>query len=373
MSAAVIRWLRAIRIVDALTLGTLLLTPCAAAPLPAEWSEGASRFERFLAEREKVNLDSDLCISPQGEVSNDIPVEEARIVLFRRGSQVFQGTLENVLRDHASEILFPGRYAACMRTGTGPGSQFVPPLVWFDVKETEERTAAPSIPPEPAEKFWPNPRLLAFLDYNSLPRRSPLAISSTNNRAKPNVILTVKQDGTVERNTLAPAFEETLKWRVFHDGVLISEESATGDDRLPPLTEPGSYLVLAGVEGPEGFFPVSNFLQFPLFPDGGKLVVVPSKDSQGVPKFLYDVLPASDLINTLEASAGEYDRNKESSYYNPRFVYFPRRFGSFPDDGKRTLYELWRAWAWNVQAAISPLADPISRINLATPSTSDPE
>lgn len=260
---------------------------CAAAEpsrdLPSEWPEswraGYERFERFRVERERGRRETMIDIEPQGvvwrnPVKND-PGRNVSIELFHRGANAF-----GITKDIAS-----GDYAACVRFATLLGYQYLPPIIWFRVRvegerryffENGERRFERLSAPEPAGDFWPNERMLAWLDYQILPGGHPADIRSENKKVQPALFLQVDRDGTIHYETdLIQAHPDVLKWHIYRDGKLAHRGPVSPESTFPLADEMGVYQVMAGLDGPNGFFPTSNLLTFVLGPsdDGGSELV----------------------------------------------------------------------------------------------------
>jgi hypothetical protein len=120
--------------------------------------------------------------------------------------------------------------------------------------------------PQPSDEFWPNERLFRFIDFDIFPDHDPHGLRQQNNKVKPAVTLTVAESNAIVRESLDPALEVLLHWRIYYNGRLIEKGSATGATRFPCDHGEGFYQAFVGVEGPTGFMPVSNLLKFSLPP-----------------------------------------------------------------------------------------------------------
>ena len=141
--------------------------------------------------------------------------------------------------------------------------------------------------PTPADAWWPNERMLAWLDYHNLTGRHRTELRKANRKITPAVFLQVDEAGTLLRDVLPENnAESVLCWRIFHNGKLVHKAPATGIKSLPTsVYGVGNFVVLAGIEGPGGFLPVSNLLQYTLAPgNDGSLTLLYSKFDYGRPE-----------------------------------------------------------------------------------------
>ena len=130
--------------------------------------------------------------------------------------------------------------------------------------------------------------MLHFLDFDIFPHGSPSHLHTGSRKVTPVVHLKLDNHGIVERDLLPNAgAEQLLRWRIYHNGRLVRRDSAAGITHIDTNLGSGTYQVWMGVEGPNGFMPVSNLLEYPLFPDasGNKVVVPVDTDGDGMPDF----------------------------------------------------------------------------------------
>ena len=88
------------------------------------------------------------------------------------------------------------------------------------------------------------------------------------------------------------------------------------------------------VEGPHGSMPVSNIMQYPLFPgtDGRCRIVPPDNDGDGLPDFL-DADPGVPAVGPPPI----WMRASDDSLINPA--------------ADKTLVALWRRWTYDIMSA----------------------
>ena len=309
--------------------------PAQQVPLPsdesalAEWPDGWAstyrRFEGFVAAKKRhwpaaglqlVNAAAFLHAVP----SPDPDTKSVTLVIAARGGHTLS-TSTTPMKANDLSYFRPGFYSICAKSTGLLGYQHHFPIVWFESLPTE-KSADPTQParqtlrmvPAPGDGMavWPNERLLSFLDFHVFcGRRYPAEIEKANQSVSPAVLLGIDDHGVVERETLPDAKAEALlQWRIYHDGKLVEWGAATGIARREMTQGPGNYLVLVGAEGPAGFFPVSNFLEFPLFPDGEeKPRVYPrDTDADGTPDFIQSMV-ASGAAGTADLPADQDSDN----------------------------------------------------------------
>jgi hypothetical protein len=334
---------------------------------PQNWVETYRKFETFLAEQARYVPASGLEILPDGTILHAIPLSDKSanrpgISFYQNGSQVLDMVAGGTLFGEARKRIFrSGTYAAGMHYAGAAGYQFLCPLVWFQIysPKTEENSTSREQdslrvrmidPPQPAEDYWPNKRMLRFLDFHIFPNRHRDDVYKKNSRVTPDVVLSVTNSGAIVRAKLDEPLERLLRWWIYQNGRLIEHGTAEAEIRREPLREPGSYIAFVGVDGPQGFMPVSNVLKFPLFPEkDGKMAVLPSAtNTSRVPDFLLDVISHDQLLDHLaKAPPG----GNEGGYYNNRFIYTFGSVGPFADREKEALFQLWSAWCWKINNA----------------------
>ena len=308
---------------------------------PDGWVEAYGHFERFIAGRNATWPSSGLEISEDGTISHAVRVaksrsESAYFYLFHHGWDILAVQVADHLGDHYSYI--PGNYVAAIRVSTASGYQYIYPLVSFEIVKPPPDALLPEpggfpfrirVQPPPAdpESVWPSERFLHFLDFDIFPHRHPWSIEKRNSKVAPPLTLTLDNHGHVERELVKEAnAEQLLRWRIYHNGRLVRRDSAAGITRADLDVGPGTYQACVGVEGPGGFMPVSNILEFPMFPDvAGKNAVIPSDtDGDGTPDF-FAALPEDDRGPGLQQGAEPDD--VVSAAETPR-----------------NLRELWESW-----------------------------
>ena len=346
---------------------------------PENWANTYRHFEKFIAAQYANVPTTDLTLSPRGEVQTDLPGEidpqrfpqrHTTIAFYKNGAEILEMQLKGGLFSEGRNRLFPpGTYATCLVTCDElAGYQFRHPLRWLQVNharfgmendiQTEGPLAVQMIAqPEPGGDFWPNDRLLRFRDFQVLPHYNPLQSFRENRRVSPNVTLAVSNSGTIQRDKLDAALEKLLRWRIYHNGRLVENGWATDDIRHAAVRGMGTYVAFVGVDGPTGFMPVSNLLQFPLFPErNGSLAVCPSTTQEaGVPDCLFDALDPEQM-NRLRRSIGWRARRDP---YDASTIYCLNDIGEVSDPEKQAVISLWSAWGWSVNLA---KANPVSEI-----------
>jgi hypothetical protein len=328
---------------------------------PKSWTNAYLQFEEFIATQRENVATSDLKITPEGKILTKLPADlnlptHTTAVFYRQGADVFEMKVGVNLFDEGRAHDFPpGTYAACLHTfGRPAGYQFVHPLTWFQIESAQaDNNPALSVrtieQPQPGPDFWPNDRLLSFWDFHVFPRVNPNEFYEDNRKVSPHVIMAVTKAGMIQREKIDDALEKLLQWRIYYNGRLVEKGPATGDLRHTPAQGVGTYAVFVGVEGPGGFMPVSNFLQFPLFPErDGRFVVTPSTtDGEGVPDFLVDCLTPDQMTALRTSDTWQEVRDA----YNKATIYGMDAIGPVSDPKKQALISLWAAWAYNVNLA----------------------
>ncbi len=340
----------------------LLLVWCAAttssvqADLPEAWAAANVRFEDFISARAELWPPANLAILPDATVIHEVPIRESRtehltLAIYQEGSLA----LSTIIGDPGSfidkvKMLSPDVYTLCVLSSGPLGYQHHYPIVRFElvvdeVQGSQERKARMVTlhPPIDPEEMWPNERLLLFRDFHVFPKRNPFEIRGANEKVSPAVLLQVHENGVVERALLDPLYEQHLVWRIYHNGLLVNRSEADGVARLDTDRGPGHYLVLVGIEGAGGFMPVSNFLEYPLFPGGaGHNVIFPSQ-TNGMPDFLIDRSPPDQMQNLRESWPED-----GAGAYSAKTIYAKEALGRLPDQNHQRLADLWKAWAWHL-------------------------
>lgn len=161
--------------------------------------------------------------------------------------------------------------------------------------------------------FFPNERLMGFIDFTVFVGRGyKRDIENENRMSLPSSRLRVNDQGVVEREFLADGkAEKLLHWRIYHDGKLVESGAAANICRLEMKHGLGNYLILLGVEGPTGFLPVSNYLEFPLFTDGKDRPRIYPLDTNadGTPDFIEDMVKSGNAEITLLKEGQDSDND----------------------------------------------------------------
>jgi len=357
-----------------LTLILSLATVSNAAPeanfagWPEDWISAYQRFEKFVATQNENVPETDVTISPTGVITSDLPDSVDRetfttAVFFQEGVDILEMGLKGQFLNGRRE----GTYAICLRTtGKLVGYQYVHPLRWFQVepaKAVGDRSRRGTVrmieQPQPEMDNWPNDRLLRYHDFQVLPHNNPLEFIRVNKKVSPKITLAVTNAGIIQRQKLDDAHEKLLRWRIYFNGHVVEKDAATGDLQHAVAQGMGSYVAFVGVEGPNGFMPVSNFLQFPLFPElDGHMAVVPAvTNADGLPDSVRAAL-SPDQLDELRTIAGQF---KEADAHDRAMSYALDSIRLATDRKKQALISLWQEWAWNVGMVKSA----ITRINMA--------
>ncbi len=321
---------------------------------PAEWPEGwrkaYERFENFTANQRRLWPASDLTILPDGSVQHGIRLTETRtehisIEIFRDGASILTTSDETRIFPASAGSKFPnGTHTAAIKTTGTLGYQYAFPIHRFEIRG--DSLAPPPAPPTRPDAVWPNERALAFFNFHVAPHRNPNDVREANEKVSPALVLRVDQSGTVHRDLLADdAAENALHWRVYHQGQLVADESAAGVPTKRMTHGFGTYQVLLGIEGPTGFMPVGNFLEFPLFPEAdGSLAVRPTMSpTDRLPEFLDGIARIGDDGRADADSDDDGLTNAEEGYIP--LVVDPR---TASDLEKSALLRLWRSWQYDV-------------------------
>jgi hypothetical protein len=264
-----------------------LLRAADEAPLPQGWTRAQRSFAHFLEVRRKIGWFGGLEVTPRGVVFLDLPAgSDTGLDFWWSG---VRWAAVSMTKPKQEPLLMwrhamPGRQAIVGVAVTTLGYQHVTPIRWIEVLPAPEkrmqlfggasRTIREVSPPENPETVWPNDRMLAWLDWQITPHRHPNDIQKKNAHVKPAALLRVDAHGSVHRDLFPePEAEKPLQWRVYCNGKLVHTSPATGSRKLETASHgPGAYIVLLGLDAPDGFFPVSNLLQYTLAPQlEGKL------------------------------------------------------------------------------------------------------
>jgi hypothetical protein len=335
---------------------------------PQTWKETYHRFENYNAACEKSFSRPNLEILPDGRIFHTVQLfrdraEHLDVVTYRNGYGAGWGGRDPetpLFSNNGARWYPPGIYAATLMSCGMAGYQNLYPMVWFEVlpgepgrdgHQTGDLAVRMVEPPAKTDEVWPNERLLKFLDFHVFPNHNPTEIYKKNAKVSPCVTLGLTNSGTITRDKLEPSLEKLLHWRIFHNGHLIEGGSANNSSQFNADRGPGTYQAFVGLEGPNGFMPVSNFLQFPLFPEkSGKNAVFPSAtNAHRFPDFLLEILPP-DQLNELLAEAHSGPEN--ASYYNKRAIAILRGIGPFQKKSDEDLFILWENWSWHINMAI---------------------
>ncbi len=236
-------------------------------------------------------------------------------------------------------------YTVALKTSGSLGYQYAFPLLRFEVTATEPPAIRELTRESVDESVWPNQRLFEFFNFHVLPHHNPNDIRGANNKVSPAITLRVDNAGTIHRGLLSDAAENSLRWRIYHQGQLVDGGSAAGVPEKHLTSGVGTYQVLIGVEGADGFMPVSNFMEFPLFPTGdGNLVVVPElSPGARVPDGFDDIVTSGDPSLLHADSDGDGLSNEDEAY-----VPIAPTAAALADPEKLSLFQLWRAWRYDV-------------------------
>lgn len=333
---------------------------------PPGWVSAYERFENFIRQKQENFPQITLEVSPDGKISHDIQFHKGRaenlsFTFIRNGTQRLSTGLSNDRSDGIPNLI-PGKYALIVESTGFLGYQSLYPITWIDISAASATNDSRSKddtkpffkvvdPPKEAEKHWPNERLEYFFDFHILPKHFPSDILVSNTKVNPSVRIWVDNKGTITREKLDESQEKALHWRIYHNGKLIERATARNTTQKILSNGPGTYQVLVGVEGPSGFMPVSNLLEFPLFPEkSGELAIFPSaKDVPGFPDFLIRIMGQDQAYNVLSRGESSERSNSASRGYNQATVYRLNDSdnpSSKPED--KELFYLWRAWAWKI-------------------------
>jgi len=329
--------------INAIAVGAALAADTSA-QWPESWRKDYRRFETYIQARATYWQPSMLAIRPSGEVDQGVMIYEERtqhltLDVYQAGEVMLGLAVKpstNLLKGRNIPV---GTYAAVLRSASGIGYQHHSPMVWFSVSDVPDaesgrmkREVAMIPPPGEGEAIWPNERMLLFVGFNILPRHFSNELQLENNKVSPAIVLRLDDQGSIHRSALAnPVLEKFLCWRVYHDGRLIDQSAAGNVLTYTPPAGVGGYVVMLVVEGPRGPMPVSNIMQYPLFPGAGGhyAIVPPDGDGDGLPDFL-----DADPISPTMKSPPAWRRAFEDDLINPA--------------ADKALVALWRRWAYDI-------------------------
>ena len=272
---------------------------------PEGWSEAYRGFEEYIAVRRTYWPAAALTILEDGAVVHNLQQAATRstrqgLLLYRDGQEQLELGADEDPRNQQPNIFAvgerlapePGIYMAGIRASTAQGYQHIFPWTWIEIawpspaKNLQQSLIIRTIaPPGRDEDFWPNERLFLYRDYCIFPRKyNPFDMNFGNRRVDPPIILKLHQDGRMTRALLGGEVEHLLVWRIYRDGRLVDQRSASGSAEWPVRYGWGDYRVFLGVEGPHGFMPVSNLLEFSLFPSkAGQVEVTADENRNEIP------------------------------------------------------------------------------------------
>ena len=330
---------------------------------PASWAATYRRFEGFLSARKQYWPAAGLRLVGDTSFAHAIPETDSK---SRVGLEVFAAGATSLhratRRTEATDLSVfpPGIYCVCAKTTGTLGYQYHFPLMWWESVRREGAPTERSRPnanmirviPAPGEGMavWPNERLLAYMDFHIFTgHRDPNQILKENESMIPAVRLGCDQHGTIHREILADGKAEgLLRWRIYHDGKLVNSGNASGIGSLDLKQGPGNYLVILGADGPAGFLPASNFLMFPLFPDGdGKPLIVPrDTDSDGTPDFIEEMMASGDAgtVDVPDDQDSDGDGLTDIEEAGPRKLLQAEQ----PKERERELLRLWGQWEYEL-------------------------
>lgn len=356
-----------------LTSGTILAQEAplpdaeiALADWPKGWSSAYQRFEEFLLAKKQYWPVSGLHLVNDSGFIHGIANKRgedssAALDIFANG----QMTLSTATRPPTSNDLSyfaPGLYSICATNCSRLDFQYNFPIIWFESVQpklsglqTESRITRNKlrIVPAPGEgmAIFPNERLLGFRDFHIVTERQYRSELQRDNKSTlPSVHLGIDDYGVVEREILPDAKAEALlKWRIYFNGKLVDSGAATDTIRREMTHGPGNYLIIVGPEGPAGFLPVSNFLEFPLFPDGkDKPQVFPrDTDADGTPDFIQNMVSSGKLAtyDILEGQDTDNDGLTDIEEAGPLSI-APSSISKAKDN---ELLQLWSQWNYELK------------------------
>jgi len=319
---------------------------------PPSWAEAYRRYEKFLVDKQTYFPAADFEIGESGQLISHIPwVESLREHLnfdfYKDG--VRQMPMPGVDQGVDTSNLPPGAKYPVVAISCGlVNYQYLYPFVWIETRDLKggggRREVRMVSPPEDPEAYWPNERLFSYRDFTTFPNNYRDDLQRVNNKVTPWIKLEVANDGTIHRERLDPKLERHLRWRIYHNERLIEKGPAKPSPTHPSPRKAGEYHVFLGIEGPGGFMPVSNELNFPLFPDGrGGVCVYPeTRKMPGVPDFVLDVMTDEEKERLAREVAEGDPMAKEYVASEVIYELQPRR----PEDA--ALVNHWTDWLWHL-------------------------
>ena len=330
---------------------------------PEGWASTYRRFEGFIAAKKLFWPASGLQLVDATGFLHNVPYmdpsKHVGLEILARGGHVLTTTTR--LKEPTNLAhLRPGLYSVCAESTGLFSYQHHFPIVWFESVETEvpgPRTLPHEnqlrIVPAPGDGMavWPNERLVSYLDFHIFAGHQYRDDIETNNQTvSPTVHLGIDEHGVVKRELLTDAMAEALlHWRIYHDGKLVESGPVAGTARREMTHGPGNYLVLVGAEGPAGFLPVSNFLDFPLFPDGDqKPRVYPrDTDADGTPDFIQTMMDSA-TATTADIPEGQDSDNDGLSDVEEAGPHAIAPAASSNAEDNRML-QLWGQWNYELK------------------------
>lgn len=329
---------------------------------PASWVDAYKRFEGYILARQANWPISNLHFSSDGAIEYSLRTAETRtehltLDVYQRGREVLGmgllgGEKDNLGAENRFSRFTPGSYAAYIKSAGSLGYQTHFPIVWIDVLESSAINAKrergfvfklrETTPPGRGDELWPNERLRLFLDFHIFPHHRPDEIHKANAKVQPAIDLRVNNAGVITREQLLEgAVEQLLRWRIYYNGELVEKGPATGVKRQETDHGVGSYTVCLGVDGPTGFMPVSNLVEYPLFPSGSaQKTIMLEMDKNDLPDFAKRTLARK--LATNRAFGQDTDLAKPSlSAVEP---------GDSAAQAKdEELTALWSGWAFTLE------------------------
>lgn len=347
---------------------------------PSGWVATYQRFEKYNQSIAQHFPRADLEISPSGQPLHSVKLftsttEHLGFEFYRNGSRILSRADSKTSFSEISGTFLPDTYAVVMKSCGSLGYQYLYPITWFKTEYSETSKwsgdknqlvftmiKAPDVP----EDFWPNERMLKYLDFHVFPKENPRELLQKNSKVEPSISLSVTISGTIVREELTPELEKLLQWRVYHDGQLINKSFAANITRLNIAEKMGDYLVFVGIVGPSGFMPVSNLLHFPLFPKKPEgFEVFPSiNPTTRLPLLFEDCLPENVRQEILEAA--QTKSGGGWGYYNRAAIYWLSAGYRTGDPEKDRILKLWSPWSFTLNGLQFNPNRYISEINIAS-------
>ena len=303
---------------------------------PKNWIEDLNRFEQYRIKRQKYWPSSHLFFSQGGDTNHSIRLPKIENVnigctlnFYHKGKKFLGITPGQVFSNGRKSLFPPGIYAANMQTTGWLGYQSHHPIVWFKVMPMDpaqltggSRDNKIELLDLPAneESYYPNQRLVDYQDFhifigNSTYKtgRNPSGLKKKNHFSRPSVLLSLEPSGAISRDLFAnPNMEKLLIYRIYRDGRLLPDVKASGLTKLMVGQEAGTYLVMLGLSSPKGFFPISNFCEFPLFKetDGTFSVIPHDSNKDKVPDIFQDQDTSEDVSKQKKRNLQLWNRWK---------------------------------------------------------------